>query len=62
MRDADAAVLVRRLFFVLLGLPPSPEAVEQWTKKISPTPDALDQNAVASLVDALLRAREYGEH
>jgi hypothetical protein len=62
VRDADAAVLVRRLFFVLLGMPPSPDAVEQWTKKISPTPDALDQNAVASLVDALLRAPEYGEH
>ena len=62
VRDADAAVLVRRLFFVLLGLPPSPEAVEQWTKKISPTPDVLDQSAVASLVDALLRTPEYGEH
>jgi cytochrome c553 len=60
--DADAAVLVRRLFFVLFGLPPSPEAVEQWTKLISPAPGALDQKAVANLVDALLRTPHYGEH
>lgn len=60
--DADAAVLVRRLFFVLLGLPPSPEAVEHWTKLISPAPGALDQKAVASLVDALLRTPHFGEH
>jgi hypothetical protein len=60
--DADAAVLVRRLFFALLGLPPSPEAVEHWTKLISPAPGALDQNAVASLVDALLRTPHFGEH
>jgi cytochrome c553 len=60
--DADAAVLVRRLFFVLLGLPPSPEAVEHWTKLISPAPGALDQKSVASLVAALLRTQHYGEH
>ena len=60
--DADAAVLVRRLFFVLLGLPPSPDEVEHWSKLICPAPGALDQKAVASLVDALLRTPHYGEH
>ena len=60
--DADAAVLVRRLFFVLPGLPPSPEATEHWTRLISPATGALDQKAVASLVDALLRTPHYGEH
>ncbi len=62
VRDAEPGVLVRRLFFTLVGLPPSPEQVEQWTKKISPAAGVMDQKAVAGLVDSLLRSPEYGEH
>jgi len=65
VRDASAAVLVRRLFFVLTGLPPPPEALDRWSAAISANPDqgsALNQNAIAGLVNALLETPHYGEH
>lgn len=63
--DANAATLVRRLFFVLTGLPPPPEALERWTKEIGADAEngaPLNQTAIASLVDALLGTSHYGEH
>jgi cytochrome c553 len=65
VRDASAATLVRRLFFVLTGLPPPPEALERWTVEISANADdgsALNQDAIAGLVNALLGTTHYGEH
>jgi hypothetical protein len=56
---ADARTLVRRLFFTLCGLPPSAEFVEHWNREIGPD---LNQTAIASLVDALLKSPRFGEH
>ena len=56
---ADARTLVRRLFFTLCGLPPSAEFVEHWNLEIGPD---LNQKAIASLVDALLKSPRFGEH
>jgi hypothetical protein len=51
---ADAATLVRRASFDLLGLPPTPEMVDCFVKE--PT-----QEAFARLVDELLALPAYGE-
>lgn len=51
---ADRYTLIRRLYFDLLGLPPSPVAVEQFVTDDSP-------DAWARLVDSLLASPHYGE-
>ncbi|MCR9198600.1 MAG: PSD1 and planctomycete cytochrome C domain-containing protein [Planctomycetaceae bacterium] len=52
--------LVRRMHYDLLGLPPSPEFVAAWSKKID-AGGTLDQQAVAALTDELLASPHYGE-
>jgi hypothetical protein len=55
---ADPEVLLRRLSFVLTGLPPSPELRSRFL-----TASQLDAAAaLASLVDELLASPHYGEH
>lgn len=49
--------LVRRLYFDLIGLPPSPEQVEEFLAKA----DEDQQQAVIETVDALLQSRHFGE-
>lgn len=51
---APRAVLIRRLYFDLLGLPPTPEQIEQFAN--DPAPDAYER-----LVDELLASPHYGE-
>jgi mono/diheme cytochrome c family protein len=51
---ADKRTLVRRAYFDLIGLPPTPEAVEAFVADPSP-------NAYESLLDQLLARPEYGE-
>jgi cytochrome c553 len=51
---ADRRTLVRRLYFDLLGLPPTPEEVEQFVNDTS-------DGAVESLVDRLLASPHFGE-
>jgi hypothetical protein len=53
--NADRRTLVRRLYFDLLGLPPSPEEVEAFLNDPSP-------NAVESLVGRLLESPQFGVH
>ncbi|MCA9184493.1 MAG: DUF1549 domain-containing protein, partial [Planctomycetales bacterium] len=53
-RQADRRTLIRRLTFDLLGLPPSPEEVEQFVN--DPAADAYEK-----LVDRLLASPHYGE-
>ncbi len=58
VRPAPAAskeTLLRRLFYTLTGLPPSPKDVESFVNDHSP--DAYDK-----VVDRLLESRHYGEH
>ncbi len=51
---ADRAVLIRRLSFDLLGLPPTPQQVADFVSDP-------DQNAYETLVDSLLASPHYGE-
>lgn len=51
---AEPAQLLRRLFFDLTGLPPTPEQVQAFVK--DPSPQAYDR-----LVDQLLASPRYGE-
>ena len=53
-KQADRRTLIRRLYFDLIGLPPSPEEVEQFV-------DSLDPQAYGKLVDRLLDSKHYGE-
>ena len=52
--EADRAVLIRRLYFDLTGLPPAPKEVAQFVADKSP-------GAYSKLVDALLNSPHYGE-
>jgi len=52
--DAGPITLVRRLYFDLTGLPPSPEDVQRFLSDTSP-------NAYERLVDRLLDSDRYGE-
>jgi mono/diheme cytochrome c family protein len=52
--EADRVTLVRRAFFDLLGLPPSPREVDEFVN--DPAPDAYER-----LIDRLLASEHYGE-
>ncbi|MCM2372107.1 PSD1 and planctomycete cytochrome C domain-containing protein [Aporhodopirellula aestuarii] len=61
-RDAAPAVLVRRLYFVITGLPPTSEDSNKWTNKLQQANNETDrQSVVAQLVDQLLASKRYGE-
>ncbi len=52
---ADRATLIRRLYFDLIGLPPSPKEIDDFLQ--DPSPHALE-----TVVDRLLSDPRYGEH
>lgn len=52
--SADHAALIRRAYFDLLGLPPTPEQVEEFVNDRSP-------QAWPKLIDTLLASKQYGE-
>ncbi len=55
--DAAPEALVRRIYFDLIGLPPTPEQIDAFVKAT-----ATDrQKAITSLVDELLTSRQFGE-
>jgi Protein of unknown function (DUF1553)/Protein of unknown function (DUF1549)/Planctomycete cytochrome C/Concanavalin A-like lectin/glucanases superfamily len=56
-KRADAGTLIRRISFVLTGLPPSPEEVAAFEKSAIQNP----QSAIESLVDRLLKSPRFGE-
>jgi cytochrome c553 len=59
--DAAPEVLVRRLCFVLTGLPPSPADLRKWVSSLQVEGDAARQAVVAQLIDELLASDHYGE-
>lgn len=52
--DADKRTLLRRVYFDLIGLPPSPGAINAFLNDDS-------ENAFANVVDELLSSRHFGE-
>ncbi len=56
--DADMPTLIRRLYFDLIGLPPSPEAIDQFVGRV--TTAGIDK-ALAAEVDELLASSQFGE-
>ena len=53
-READRRTLIRRLYFDLIGLPPTPQQIEQFLHDQDPM-------AYEKLVDRLLESPHYGE-
>ncbi len=53
-QDADPKTLIRRVYFDVVGLPPTPEQVEEYVN--TPTPEKL-----AEIVDRLLATPQFGE-
>lgn len=56
-QPADARTLVRRLYFDLIGLPPTPQQTNQFIRAHADDPDS----AVQALVNQLLDSPRYGE-
>jgi hypothetical protein len=56
---ADPRTLIRRLYFDLIGLPPTFEEVESFTREMAAS--AKPQAVVAAVVDRLLASPRYGE-
>ncbi|MCS7047439.1 MAG: DUF1549 domain-containing protein, partial [Gemmataceae bacterium] len=56
---ADPRTLMRRLSFDLLGLPPTPQEVEDFVREYQASPKP--QTVVEKLVDRLLTSQHYGE-
>jgi hypothetical protein len=57
--EADPRTLIRRLYFDLLGLPPTPEEVESFMRECSSIGSR--QSAIGNLIDRLLASPHYGE-
>ncbi len=51
---ADRRTLIRRAYFDLIGLPPTPEQIDAFVKDSSP-------NSYEKLIDRLLASKHYGE-
>ncbi|MCM8525284.1 MAG: DUF1549 domain-containing protein, partial [Lentisphaeraceae bacterium] len=52
--EADKVALVRRAYYDLIGLPPTPEEIKEFTSDNSP-------QAYEKLIDKLLASKHYGE-
>ena len=59
--DADPRTLIRRVTFVLTGLPPTDAEVTAFVQACAKSPQAADQ-AYTALVDRLLASPRFGEH
>lgn len=59
--ETDARILVRRVFLDLIGIPPTPEAADEWVRRLSVSGSADRETAYAELVDGLLGSSKYGE-
>jgi len=59
--EADPVTLVRRIYFDLTGLPPTPEQVDAFVREHQSTAGNSQQSAIAKLVDSLLASPHFGE-
>ncbi|MCA9263608.1 MAG: DUF1553 domain-containing protein [Planctomycetales bacterium] len=58
---AASQVLIRRLFFALTGLPPTPEQIDSWSHRLDGAEPPQQTTVYQELVDALLESPHYGE-
>ena len=58
---AKPAVLVRRLYFVLIGLPPTAEQATTWTRRITEASQNQRASIVGELIDTLIDSPQFGE-
>jgi hypothetical protein len=58
---ADPATLVRRLYFNLIGLPPSRQESIHWTNRLEQASGGDSQRVITQLVDQLLDSPRFGE-
>jgi hypothetical protein len=56
--QAEPRALLRRIYFDLIGLPPTPEEMDEFLKQFAARPQA----AVERVADRLLASPHYGEH
>ena len=56
-QPASPVIMVRRIYFDLIGIPPTPEQVDEFQQAMEADPNS----AVSSLVDELLMSPHYGE-
>ena len=60
--EADARTLCRRLYFDLIGLPPTPEEIESFVAECREGPSfAIRDSSLEKLVDKLLASPRHGE-
>src|SRR5262249_25756662 len=65
--DADAATLLRCLYFVLIGLPPTPDEIDEFlrdcasAKRQGNSAIRIPQSAIVKVVDRLLASPHFGE-
>lgn len=63
--EADPRTLVRRVYFDLIGLPPTPQEMDAWSNRLTLGPSVdnaeIDDAAYGQLVDSLLASPHYGE-
>ncbi len=62
VQDASATALVRRIFFDLIGLPPTPEEADEFVGAYTAAGPEPAQAEIAELVDQLLASPAFGEH
>lgn len=61
-KAASADVLIRRMHYDLLGLPPTAQFLSTWSTRLQPNPnEPLNQGQVMQLADELLASPHYGE-
>ncbi|MBR9802746.1 DUF1553 domain-containing protein [bacterium] len=60
--QAAPSVLVRRLFFTLIGLPPTPAEAIEWSKRLtSAASDEMRNQVTEELIDSLMARPQFGE-
>ena len=61
--EAAPRILIRRVFYDLIGLPPTPEELDHWLVRLSASGTASEANdqAYLALVEELLASPRYGE-
>lgn len=61
-QPADARSLVRRLYFDVIGLPPTPEQIKHFIAAYNDAPDVAVRNLVNELLDSPRYGERWGRH